>query len=146
MCQNLFLSCNFKKESLAQEFFCEFCRIFNNTFFKEHLWMTTSIQQQLLALYLQLYIAGNFQGVTRHWSGKKSSIYLKDFTNLDFSYTDIYIYISIYIYIYIYIYTYIYIFIFFDKYLFSLSVTQSICYALSSQQIFWLGDNLFDQF
>ena len=31
-----------KKETLIREFFCEFCEIFENTFFTEHLWMTTS--------------------------------------------------------------------------------------------------------
>ena len=34
LCQSLFLSCNFiKKETLAQGFSCEFCKIFKNTFF-----------------------------------------------------------------------------------------------------------------
>ena len=33
--------CNFiKKETLAQVFSCEFCKIFKNTFFTEHLWKT----------------------------------------------------------------------------------------------------------
>ena len=32
-------ACNFiKKETLAQEFSCEFCEISKNTFFTEHLW------------------------------------------------------------------------------------------------------------
>ena len=36
-------SCNFiKKETLAQMFSCEFCEIFKNTFFTEHLWTTAS--------------------------------------------------------------------------------------------------------
>ena len=29
-----------KKETLAQVFSGEFCKISNNTFFREHLWMT----------------------------------------------------------------------------------------------------------
>ena len=34
-------ACNFiKKEALAQVFSCEFCEIFKNTFFTEHLRMT----------------------------------------------------------------------------------------------------------
>ena len=34
-------ACKFiKKESLAQVFFCEFCKIPKNTFFTEHLWTT----------------------------------------------------------------------------------------------------------
>ena len=36
-------SCNFiNKETLAQGFSCEFCEIFKNTFFTEHLWTTAS--------------------------------------------------------------------------------------------------------
>ena len=47
-CQSLFLiesqPCNFiKKETLAQVFSCEFCKISKNTFFTEHLWATASI-------------------------------------------------------------------------------------------------------
>ena len=32
----------FKKEILAQMFSCEFCEIFKNTIFTEHLWVTAS--------------------------------------------------------------------------------------------------------
>ena len=36
-------NCNFiKKEALAQVFSCEFCEIFKNTFFTEHLRVTAS--------------------------------------------------------------------------------------------------------
>ena len=36
--------CNFiKKDTLAQVFSCEFCEIFKNTFFTEHLRTTASI-------------------------------------------------------------------------------------------------------
>ena len=36
-------TCNFiKKEALAQAFSCEFCDIFKNIFFTEHLWTTAS--------------------------------------------------------------------------------------------------------
>ena len=36
-------ACNFiQKETLAQVFSCEFCEIFKNTFFTEHLWTTAS--------------------------------------------------------------------------------------------------------
>ena len=55
LCQSLFLSCNFiNKETLAQRFFCEFCKIFKNSFFTEHLQMNTSIFQPLLALYFAI--------------------------------------------------------------------------------------------
>ena len=37
-------ACNFiKKEALAQVLSCEFCEIFKNTFFTEHLWTTASM-------------------------------------------------------------------------------------------------------
>ena len=40
-------ACNFiKKEIVAQVFSCEFCEIFKNTFFIEHLWMTASDYDQ----------------------------------------------------------------------------------------------------
>ena len=50
MCHSLFFNtvaggaCNFiKKETLAQVFLCEFCEIFKNTFFTEHLMETASL-------------------------------------------------------------------------------------------------------
>ena len=40
--------CSFiKKETLAQVFPCEFCEIFKNTFFTEHLWTTASVKTKL---------------------------------------------------------------------------------------------------
>ena len=37
------LACNFtKNKTVAQMFSCEFCKIFKNTFFTEHLWTTAS--------------------------------------------------------------------------------------------------------
>ena len=36
-------ACNFiKKDTLSQVLSCEFCKIFKNTFFTEHLWITAS--------------------------------------------------------------------------------------------------------
>ena len=55
LCQGIILYCNFiKKEILTQEFSSEFCKMFKNTFFTEHLSMTASILQQLLALYFAI--------------------------------------------------------------------------------------------
>ena len=34
-----------KKEILTQVFSCEFCEIFKITFFTEHLWTTSSVEQ-----------------------------------------------------------------------------------------------------
>ena len=60
-----------KKETVAQGFSREFFKIFKNTFFPEHLWMTVSVLKQLLALYFAIYIAANFQAAKSHSSGKK---------------------------------------------------------------------------
>ena len=38
-----------KKETLAQVFSCEFCEIFKNTFFKEHVRATASVNIRYLA-------------------------------------------------------------------------------------------------
>ena len=37
-------ACNFVKETPAQVFSCEYCEIFKNTYFEEHLWTAASIQ------------------------------------------------------------------------------------------------------
>ena len=58
-----------KKETLAQRFSCESCKIFKNTSLTEHLWMTAFFLQQLLALYFAIIY--NFQVVKSHYSGKK---------------------------------------------------------------------------
>ena len=49
LCQSLFFNkadlspaSLFKKKTLAQLFFCEFCEIFKNTFFAKRLWGTAS--------------------------------------------------------------------------------------------------------
>ena len=45
-------ACNFiNKETLAQVFSCEFCEIFKNTFFTEHLRTTASILWTLVDLF-----------------------------------------------------------------------------------------------
>ena len=68
LCQGLFLSCNFiEKETLAQGFCCEFCKIFKISFLKEHLWMTASILQHLLSLYFAI----TYSWLATFKSGKK---------------------------------------------------------------------------
>ena len=53
------------KEALAKVTFCEFCEIFNNTLFAEHLWVTASdVRMQVvvicnLNLFLQ-FVTINF--------------------------------------------------------------------------------------
>ena len=42
-------ACNFiKKETVAQVFSCEFCEIFKNAFFTEHLWTTASVYSKVV--------------------------------------------------------------------------------------------------
>ena len=38
LCQSLFFNNVIKKDTLAQMFFCEFCKDFKNSFLVEHLW------------------------------------------------------------------------------------------------------------
>ena len=53
-------ACNFiKKETLAQVFSCQFCEIFKNTYFIEHLWMAASVNIVLMCLccvFVELYV------------------------------------------------------------------------------------------
>ena len=89
----------------------------------EHLWMAVSILQQLLPLYFVIIYNWQLSSSEKLLAGKKnSSIYFKDFTDLYFSYTNIFF------------------LIFFGKCLFTSSVTQSVCFTLSSQPFCWLGD------
>ena len=120
------LSCNFiLKETLVQGFFCEFWKIFKNTFFTEHLWMIASILQQLLALYFAIIYREQLLSSQKSLVRKKSSsMYLTDFADLDF-------FFSI---------AFHFSFIFFGKYLFTLSVTLSVCFTLNSHPFCWLGD------
>ena len=67
MYQSLFLlklqakACHFiKKETLAQMFSCEFCEIFKNTFFTEHLWTTSSRFRIFLLHPFHLHITLQF--------------------------------------------------------------------------------------
>ena len=111
--QSLFLSCNFiKKETLAQGFSCEFCKIFKNTFFTEHLWMTASILQQLLALYFAIIYTWQLSSSENTLVGKKIHPYTSRILQILISFTQILF------------------FIFFDKCLFIFTATQSACCIL----------------
>ena len=84
LCLSLFLSCNFiEKETLAQGVSCKFC----DTFFTENLLMTASILKQLLDLYFAIIYSWQLSSSEKSlvWT-KKSSIYFKDFTDLEFFY------------------------------------------------------------
>ena len=45
----------FKKKILAQVFSCQFCEIFMNTFFTEHLWTTASVDTRLDCQYASAF-------------------------------------------------------------------------------------------
>ena len=50
-------ACNFiKKDSLAQVFSCEFCEIFLDTFFTEHLWAIASMYGKIFPLQKVIFV------------------------------------------------------------------------------------------
>ena len=85
-CASLFLSCySIKKETLAQGFSCEFCNIFKNTFFTGPSGWLPLFQNSWLALYFAIIYRWQLSRSEKSLVGKKdSSIYDKDFTDLDF--------------------------------------------------------------
>ena len=93
LCQSLFLSRNFIKETLAHRFPCEFCKIFKNTFFTEHLWMTTSILQQLLALYFAIIYSWQLSSSEKSLVGKKIHPYISRTLQIQISCTQIFFFI-----------------------------------------------------
>ena len=56
LCQSLFFNKVAKKGTLAQLFSSEFCEISKNTFFREHLWTTTSFKILYLFFYDSAYL------------------------------------------------------------------------------------------
>ena len=50
---------------------CEFCNIFKNTFFTEHLWMTVSILQQLQVLFFAIIYNWQLSSSEKSLVGKK---------------------------------------------------------------------------
>ena len=92
--------------------------------------MTGSILQKLLALYFAIIRSWQLSSSDKPLVAKQnSSIYLKDFTNLDF-----------------FFHFFHFLFIFCDKSLFTLSVTQSACCFLSTLGLETPEQNDFDQF
>ena len=125
LCQNHFLSCNFiKKDILQNGFSFEFCKIFEKPFLQNTSGWLVLFYKNLLALYFAIIRSWQLSSSDKPLVAKQnSSIYLKDFTNLDF-----------------FFHFFHFLFIFCDKSLFTLSVTQSACCFLSSQPYSWLGD------
>ena len=68
-------ACNFiKKETLAQVFSYEFCKISKNTFFTEHLWATASVHQlvnHLLHSVILLFNHIRSQYIGNEWVNHK---------------------------------------------------------------------------
>ena len=55
----------YEKETPAQVFSHEFCNIFNNIFFKEHLWTTASTWKRRLLIFLRYLIV--FLNIIAEW-------------------------------------------------------------------------------
>ena len=103
-----------KKRLWHRDFRVNFCKMFKNTFFAEHLWMTACILQQQIALYFAIKYSWQISSREKLLFGKKkSSIYFEDFTDLD---------------------------IFLQRYFPLFSLTQSACCTLSRQPFPWIGD------
>ena len=59
-----------KKETLAQVFSCEFCKISKNTFFTEHLWATASVIAEVYlksTQFLNKKVSNVEQNSKNHW-------------------------------------------------------------------------------
>ena len=79
------VSLNFiKKETLAHGFYCEFCKIFKSIFFAEHLCMTGSILQQLLALYFAIIHSWQLSSSEKSFVWKKNHPYFQGFYRFRF--------------------------------------------------------------
>ena len=61
---------------MVQRFFCEFCNVFKNTIFTEHLWMTASILQQQLVLYFPFIYRWQHSSGETSLVGKKLHPYI----------------------------------------------------------------------
>ena len=114
-----------KKEIVAQVFSCEFCKIFKNVFFKEHVWMTASILQQLLASYFAIIYSWQLSNSGKTSIGKKIHPYISRILQIYISFTQIFVGAVVVVVV------------FFDKRLFTLSIMQSVCCTLSSQPFCW---------
>ena len=132
LCHSLFLSCNFiQKETLAQGFSFEFYKIFKNNLFMEHLWMTASVLQQLLALYFSIIYSWQLSSSEKTLLGKKIHPFISRVLQIHISFTQM---------------------------LFSFSLTNAwlTCPLRKSYAVLWAGnhfvgsespiDNTFDQF
>ena len=56
---------NMEDAEAATVFYCEFCKIFKNTFFTEHLWVTASVSSMLSSedkTYFDITISFRFSG------------------------------------------------------------------------------------
>ena len=77
LCQSLFLCCNFiKNETLAQEFSCEFCKIFKIIFFHRTPLDDCFYLQKLLALYFAIIYSWQLSSSEKSFSREKQFIYV----------------------------------------------------------------------
>ena len=125
----------FKKKTLAQEFFCEFCKIFKNSFFTENLWMTPSILPQLLTLSFAIIHSWQLSSSEKSLVEKKN-VHISQgfyrFRDLDFYFLFFHCFLFLFHFI-----IFICLFIYFDNFLFILPITQSVSCTLSSQSFCW---------
>ena len=84
LCQSLFFK-KVRKETLAQLFFCKFCKTFKNTIFTEHLWTATLqtykafLSQKLL---LNFHSRIKFCENSKIWQNSHKDFYSRKFVIL----------------------------------------------------------------
>ena len=67
-----------------QGFSCEFFKMFKNTFFPDHLWMTASALKQLLALYFPIIYSWQLSSSEKSLVGKNVHPYISKILQISF--------------------------------------------------------------
>ena len=99
LCQSPFVSCSFIKKTLSNRAL-NFARFLKAPFLKNTTGWLLLFYDSCWLYSLQMYIAGNFQVVKSHWSGKNFYPNISKILQIRITFTYIYIYIYIYIYTY----------------------------------------------
>ena len=68
-----------------QGFSCEFFKMFKNTFFPDHLWMTASALKQLLALYFPIIYSWQLSSSEKSLVGKNVHPYISKILQISFT-------------------------------------------------------------
>ena len=78
--------CNLiKKETLTHGFSCEFFKMFKNIYFPDHLLMTASILNQLLALYFPIIYSWQLSSSEKSLVGKNVHPYISKVLQISFT-------------------------------------------------------------